>query len=355
MLYTKNNLGHRPLGRDDVMRVIYDACHYVVPGPLGQSQWLPTADIEMIGVQLARAKLEGEFVASVERSHGQVFEISKDLISISIRPSNSLGDLFYQILRIPKVPVPSKMELGTGPTLFREFESQLHIDQVRFSGNPSNFIGADVREGEIINAFAHRLFQAKKRKAFRDRQAARKNGITTDVARTRRYIERIAANHATLFCYRIDFWSQSGTKEVGLSQAHRHLQAFLEALATEDKLGLPVGYVWVRDFLTEIGYRHHLVLFFDEQRTENCSGLEDSLYARWDSITKSKDGHFRHSLSNECRQWGSGPLFDLQALVDSLSLMLMRNHYLRLIPGTSIKHFGMGEMPAPVAPKEVVI
>jgi hypothetical protein len=41
----------------------------------------------------------------------------------------------------------------------------------------------------------------------------------------------------------------------------------LEAFETDLNLGSPVGWFWKREYITEVGYRYYLFVFFDGQKT----------------------------------------------------------------------------------------
>jgi len=208
-------------------------------------------------------------------------------------------------------------------------------------------------EGELINSFVTRLQEATKRESFKTKVAEREREPRNSIMKSIRYIDRLYANHPSLygvrmvFCYR-NYYANS----IILEESADHLVNFLEAFETNPKLGSPVGWWWKREFITEVGYRYHLIIFFDGRKTAYKPKQFQDVYNRhWHSVTRNQGTSFIPPVPEmDYQLCGAGlPQQEyeesLESLLLSIQCMLFRDIFLRLERRLKFDHFGMGKLP----------
>jgi hypothetical protein len=344
--------------RHDLFQTIWQDSHYLCTNPANNSLcWIVSQDIQD-EQPLIYLELVEEFVDVVSKSTGLPFVFEKTLEGTILKKTNRLGALFYNLLRRPHC-INRVFNKFNGYKVSENFivkesiASDLKLACVSFTGNPRSEIAPGVFEGELINSFAIRLREATQRKCFRKKVAERKKESTQSFTKSKRYIDRLKENTPSIYgvhmvvCYQTEYASS-----ITLEQSHTHLIKFLELFEKDSVQGLPVGWWWKREYLTEVSYRYHLILFFDGQKTTyDPKGLEYFLGREWAAVTKERGLLIIPPFPESGRQHlGTGFLQQrngdsLEYFLSSIQHMLMRDTFLKLEPSAIFHHFGMGKLP----------
>ena len=339
---------------DDPLKVIDDEHHYQLINNYGQVYWQRSNDTS---IQTLSCLVQiDELVEKARKGAKPPFLFEKTLSGFTLKTQTSWGKQFYDLMRTPKGTIPQPFEISENSILLYEIAKQLNLPEV-FSGNPLSVITTDgLLEGELINTLFTRLHEAANRKRFRKAVDERKRLLAQLVTASKRYVTRVVENTPNLFVFRLEIGYQPGLgRMVDLNSADHHLQIFLEQLEANIDPGMPLCYWYKRGLLSEVGYRTHLILFFDASKPCCDDRFFQALANHWREVTEGNGVLFGHQYHPDIhKSWGTGSLysvndFNVKALLKSLKLMLAADLLLYLVPHPEIKHVGMGLLPKAVS------
>jgi hypothetical protein len=340
------------------------------------TDWILSQDFKG-GQSLVCMKQWEEFVDHVAKSTELPFVFDKTLQGTILKKKNRLGRLFYDLLMpqygsafIPdgfnrNLMPPASYKIGTGTQHRYEVSenlkslysvaSTLNFNQISFTFNPMSVMSNDgVREGELINSFVIRLREAINRKGFKSNKAARKKEFTHHFAKSQRYLDRLYENSPSLFSVRIAIGYGKQYAAMPLERANADLMKFFEPFEKNLWKISPVGWWWKREYMTEVGYRHYLILFFDGQSCPLPSIFLD-LQRHWLEVTHEQGLTFTPIVPDRdyqrCGLLPQAGFDNRDLLLSSIQRMLMRDIYLRLERSPKCDHVGMGKLPTLLADK----
>ena len=344
------------------------------------TQWEISQDIQNVQ-SIACMEFAEQFVESVAISDVLPFVFDKFQGEWILKEKNYLGELFYGLLRLQneivinsgdvkpflkfsttfkirncdrKLPAEYKYEVSENSKILSAVASNLNLKRANFSGNPMSTMGIEgLLEGELINSFVIRLREATNRESFKKKVAERNKKSTQSFTKAKRYIERLYANYPALFCVRIAVCYKEQYENMMLLEKSAHyLTKFLEAFETDLNLGSPVGWFWKREYITEVGYRYYLFVFFDGQKTlYDPMNIQFVYGSYWQSVTGNQGTYFippvpemvyKHSGTELP---GQGYSDSLESVLSSIKCMFMRDILLRLERTEGFDHFGIGKLP----------
>jgi hypothetical protein len=260
-----------------------------------------------------------------------------------------LGEKYYAVFQTPLVNVPDGFSVSENVRLFRDTETTLGHANVRFTGIPSNIISQNgTCEGEMVNGFAQRLKEAAKHKRFTEATKASSALTSNWNSGFLRYLQRQIQNVPLLNCIRLELQTQPKKSNPNAArEAESQIQAFSTALTGDLAAALP-GYWWKREYRSEIGFSHHVILFWNGHVKPDQNGLIQELQQRWHAATEGTGQLFVLAYEPQnYRTWGIGSLaHSSEALKRSVRLMLAREQYLRLSTADQFAPVGMGKLPA---------
>jgi hypothetical protein len=334
----------------DPLKVIDDEQHYQLINNYGQACCLRSNDtsIETIYCLIK----EDDLVEKARKSNKPPYLFEKTLTGVSFKASSPWGKQFYDLMTTPKGTIPQPFDVSENSTLLYEIAKKLNLPEA-FSGNPLSVITIDgLLEGELINTLFNRLHEAANRKGFKQGVDERKRQVAQLVSASKRYVTRVVESTPNLFVFRLEIGYQPGLGgSVDLKLADRHLQKFLEQLQAKIDPDTPLRFWYKRWFVSEAGYRTHLILFFDLSKICCDDRFFQTLASHWREVTEDKGVLFSHQSHQEShKRWGAGFLYSVsdlncQSLLKSLKLMLEVDRLLYLVPHPEIKHVGMGLLP----------
>lgn len=338
-------------------------------------KWIPSKDIQNKEFVAYMEAVE-HFVDSVAKSAELPFVFDKNFIRTTINKPNNLGELFYKLLddynknvldkgrfkscpeflntfRITDNRKPYKYEVSENMGILSDVASDLNLNRANFTRDPMSKMTDDgLLEGELINSFINYLGKATRRKSFKTKVEERKKESSQNFNKTKRYIERLHANHPDLdgvrmvICYQKQY-----ADSIKLQESDDHLMAFLKALKTDSDstLDSPVGWWWKREYMSELGYFYYLIVFFQTRRDE--TEIDDIYNRHWSSITKERGKYFVPDVPD--RDYERCPIILLrrryihnpESFLSSIQRMLMRDIFLRLEGHQKLDYCGMGELP----------
>jgi|GEM_PF-1863658 len=357
----------------DLIETILDQHSYPDPDATGHApNWRLSSDIEDER-SIQCMELEELFVDCVAKSKELPFVFEKTLNGTTLKKENRLGKLFYELLsfhdetanpdgrnrhsRSPTTFKTSKgweyknYEVSENLQILHSVAAALDLGRANFNYNPMSEMGdPGLLEGELINSFVTRLREATKQKSVITKLAERKKSASQCFTKTKRYLDRLFANCPDLFgvhmvlCYEnIDV-----DHPLSLKESHGHLIKFLEILETgSDKESL-VGWWWKREYMTELGYHHHLILFFDGNAMRYDPNAIRRFYEEeWGSVTRNKGYSFK-PLEPDNGQRSRETTHRLMPLVSMMQRMVLRDIFLKLKKHQKLDHLGMGKLPKSV-------
>jgi hypothetical protein len=296
-----------------------------------------------------------DLMVSIKKFHTLPFDMQKDLHGIKLLKRSPLADQFYNVVNVPNAGLPPKHIASELGKTFQEIWNKIGLSTVNLSGNPLSVIAAGgLTEGELVNAFFQRANEATKRKTYIAAVALQSSKLAQSNRSFKRYLDRHLAIKPNLHVMRIELQLPSALAgDMVVQQSSKQVQDFFTALTND--LYTPVrGYWWKREYRTEIGYSHHVVLLSDGQKIFNEQHLVQNLTNCWQSVTNGLGLLFQQGYDScNYRSWGVGSMSNSwnntrQQLLDSVSLMLARDQYICLAPVQSIEHVGMGVLPMPM-------
>jgi hypothetical protein len=336
---------------DEIIKSLSDGFRYPHISNTGYIQWYCSRSLTE--GSLAALVRECEFVEASSKSDGLAISAEKTLDGTEIKKVSHLVNQFYDLYRYPKVVVPPRYRASEYSTALAQTAKSLNLQQARLTGDLMAVIGTDrMCEWEFITTICSRISMASNRPSFKIKVQERRKAVAGEYQRLSRYVNRLGQVCPDLVAHRFEIGYQSIHSEgINLQESAEHIEAFLHALKFDPSLGLPVGHWFVREYIVEVGYRYHLVLFFSPKGRHIDDAVFFRLGSRWNDTTKGCGSFFHHAYRpEESRSWGVGGLMDFMGgnqklLLRSLKLMLERDRYLWLEPSADFDHYGMGELP----------
>lgn len=368
-----NKTTEKPTAQDG-FESIWSDYQYPSTDMTGNISWMLSQDIQNEQT-IQCMEIAEQFVEKVAKSADLPFVFDKTMKGTVLKKQNQLGTLFYQLLRLQngllvnadganwgfippanfKIQYSDKRhsyEISENVKILNSAASGMDLNRANFTGHPMSKLTADgLLEGELINSFAIRLREAAKQKRFKAKLAERKKEPTQSFTKTKRYIDRLYANNPALLGVRLVIcYENQYLNPIMLSKSHGHLMRFLQEIKTGLEGYSPVGWWWKREYMTEVGYRYYLILFFDGNKIlNNPTDIQAVFGEHWRSVTKNQGTSFIPQIPNrDYERCGTRCLqgydsLDLQ--MSSIQRMLMRDIFLRLEPNPKSAHLGMGTMP----------
>lgn len=320
-----------------------------VPTQNGTGSWLLQTGRDNLPAVLRRVILEHDFLDAVKKSSGLPFEIIKDMNGIRINGTTQLGEKFYRFLGTPTVAAPKAFLLSEPARILRETITQMGLDNFQITGNPSSSVLPNgTLEGELVNAFVQRLREATKRKRFKSAVEVEGSQVAKFYGGFKRYVQRCSDINPHLQCLRMELLCPPSNLHSGESAEEAQQQITDLFSGVTKKLGgsMP-GYWWKREFRSETGFSHHVILFWNTTSTPSYDALMQELHEQWNSLTVGNGRICPLSYSpTNYRTWGIGRLpFTSDVLHKSVKMMLNRDRYIRLASGDSFVPVGMGKLP----------
>lgn len=332
----------------NLLIAIKDDYQYTLDDQFGNTILKVSYDITP-GLSLEQLEFEFKFVEMVIKTERIPFEFTKSMMGTTLKRTNKLGSIFYELLKFPKGISPPKYEPSEYSKVISAAWFQLNLDRVYFTGNPLSILNHDgLREGELINSFIILLRESIKSVAFRRKVKERKDYSTQTFNKSKRYVERLLSNNPGLFAMRFDLTHED---ETSIEKSTRQMCKLTDTFEWNSNLGFPVGWWWKREFLSEIGYRIHLIVFFNVHNTLCDQALALTVAEHWQSIANGRCTCLNLSdYAANHKTWGAGYLQhpyqgNLEALLYSVKLMLGRDEFLRIEQDKKYPHWVMGELP----------
>lgn len=345
--------------RDEIFNAI--ACDFAYPvlHSSGQLQW--RASNILLDLIFQRLAADEALFDALKKSQGDTFLFDKTLAGTTIRRQYPAGQLFYNWLdKVFYGGAPAKYEMGNESELLAGFAGELGISLGRFMQRDplAPVTGGTMLQGELIDAFGRRVYEATQRTGFKECSSRCKREIQSAISKTERYFGRLENNHPQLNIQRFElhYREDPNRGEISVIENAQHLDQLNATLQEQDKLGMLVGYWWKRRYLPECGYGIHLIQLIDVQRG-NPKDHGARVQAIWQHVTK---GHGTvvelPYLPGNHRCWGANAISTphsspspLNEVMKSVRMMLDSERYLRLVTKTNHSHWGMGDLP-PAAP-----
>lgn len=299
------------------------------------------------GPVLEMIRAAEELAALIKRIDGPLFQIFKTSQGTFQGKHHEKASLFYRFAQ-SRILLSPALDPSESLHVLRSIWGEIIPNHIPLTGNIAARVGGrDVWEGELINTYAARCRDILRGKRYRERLRERRQFVSSLIAKTKRYIERLAQVHCNAHVSRFDLGHQAGERQAhDLETADRLLREFIRELMGSSDTHAPLGYLFKREFVAEIGYRTHLILFSDlgsTSPTNTALRVEDL----WKKAAGERASAFDYAqLDANYRSWGCGPLaWSRPGLVEGLRRLLQRDLYLRLAPDERFVHFGLGELP----------
>lgn len=376
-----NKLTKKPSTEAVFKSIWYD---YLYPNPIRNDEWILSQDIQDQQLLIECLELAEQFVERVAKSTECPFIFDKTLNGTFLKKVNISGKLFYNLLRYQNESalnpgglnsqirpsatfkiqnfdrVKFHYEVSEYSKIIYTVATELNLNSVPFSYDPMSKLGIEgLLEGEFINSFVTRLRDAMSRKRFKERATERKNEATQSFTKSKRYIDRLYANCPYLYGIRMSiYYRNERDSQISLAESNNHLMKFLEPFEEVSVKGIPVGFWWKREYMTELGYWYQTLFLFDGQNNPYDPQWIDLCGNHWASVTCG-EGKYAIPFVPEWDHQPSGTGFSQQhqygfeSHLSSIQLMLMRDVYLRLERSHKYDHFGMGKLPKLSAPTPV--
>ena len=294
-----------------------------------------------------------DFVEQVSNTEGEVFTFEKTVSQVSLKKSSLLAPQLYEIDFLCRWATPRNCLLSDHFSLFDRTAIDLGFDNAQLTRNPLSSILKDgLLEGELLNTFVSRLRSGSKRKSFKVRADSWRQNLSKINHSFRRYVLRLYENNPNTYVHRLDIGYIPGSFDQSFrSELLSHIQQFTDRLESDFSESI-CGFWWKREFLSEIGYRYHLIIFSTTMNYFNAQALNNQIVACWNDIAQ---GNGKCYTPVNYRNIGIGAMgihSIREALLDSVKLMLKTQSYLILQPFQSFDNFGIGKLPKanPVMP-----
>ena len=366
----------RKLTTTDLFDGIWFDYFYLTTNTTGQIYWIASQDIQYQPYLITCLELAEKLVESVAKSAELPFIFDKSLEGTRLIKKNRLGELLYELIakqnvrpespnsvEIPfRFSVPFKIEnfdraqyryeVSENLKILHTVASDLKFNCLNFTGNPISEIIPGLLEGELINSLVIRLREATKRKSFKTNATVRKKDSTQSFTKTKRYIERLFDNNPYSYSIRMFMYYQNDhANSITLEESDKHLMQFLKLLEDVLEQGNILGWWWKREYMTELGYRYHLIIFLDQKIIPYNPNLIRDFGYKWDSITGQRGAYYIPFVPEWDYQQCEYGFYQQEArdnvpsLLLSINRMLMRDVYMRLHLNQRFNHFGMGPLP----------
>jgi len=302
--------------------------------------------------------IEQFFDSATKPSALQPFIFDRSLEGITLKKENPLGKLFYKLLVINNNFIDKNInlfifyknyELSEKANILLELASHLKFNEIIFTNNPitqSNNEG--LREGDLINTFVSRLREASEKKYFKTKVAQRKKNSTQYFKKTKSFIDSFNTEQVDIYGIHVVLCYQTEpAKNMTLDRSADHINKFIKELSTDLTPNSPIGWWWKREYVTEISYCYHLIIFFNVKKiTSNLETLQDYYCNYWNIATANQGIYFRPLIKNIDPQNQPQIYFNgLDWLLLQMKNMLMRDIFMRLKSTKNITHFDMGKLP----------
>lgn len=286
-------------------------------------------------------------VKEIQTSTSPPLEIVREAGRIRIKKALHLADDLYKVMHNHALPAPTKYQLSPHAVQLDTVVRSLGLNVIHLSGNPLALVSNDgLLEGEIINSLALRIKEGVESSQFHKFTSARMERFNKTMSTSLRYLKRCVEQHPHLYVTRWEF--SSGTPDQPAMAASQQILAFFTALADDLKEVL-AGHWFKREYRTETGFTHHVVLFCDSTVVCGSSALENAVLHSWGNATHGKG--LAHSLQlrpENSRTWGIGMVHgqSVEPLFHSVRLMLETDRYFELSSAEHFPHVGMGKLPS---------
>lgn len=359
----------------DLFETILDQYSYPVTDATGHApDWRLSSDIQDVR-SIECMELEERFVDCVAKSTELPFVFEKTLNGTTLKKENRLGELFYELLSLQdeatnpdgrnqhlKLPTTFKIiyggrykhyEVSENLQILHSVAAALDLGKANFYCDPTLEMGDHwVLEGELINSFVTRLREATKRKSVKTNLAERRKDASQCFTKTKRYIDHLYANSPDLFGVHMVLCYEKVDPDypISLKESHGDLMKFLDTVETEPGKDYHVGWWWKREYMKELGYHYHLVLFFDGNDTQHGSTALRRFYeGEWRSATQNRGSSFmpfepdngqkrRESYNRETNN-------QLVSLTSNIQRIVLRDIFLKLNSHPKLENLSMGKLP----------
>lgn len=342
----------KKIDQHDLLSAISTDFHYPTIDHCGRVSWKPSRILSHAFI--SRFSIEEALCHSLKHSAGEAFLLDKTLTDTAIRKEFPVGKSFYAWAKLGYNVSPQNYEMAEHSSLLNDTASKLGLASHLFAQyDPLCIIHhSGLHLGELINACGRRVHEQLSKKSFKETAAQRKRELSSLMARTERYIDRLTTNHPCLVAFRFELcYTPEHAYAITLEETAAHLSAFIDAIHDDDSAVIR-GFWWKRCYLPEYGFGHHFILFID-------AGTQLDAFKHWHSTTCGKGfAVFLLPLPGNYRSWGSGQFsgssqFSMEQVAHSLCLMLSSERYLRLARHHKHEHCGMGELP-PIVQRDQV-
>lgn len=329
----------------DAFSTLQSDFHFIEPDKFGNPQLILSKDVRDTDF-LLRLHLIERLVDGVVRSVRQGFDFDQTLTAMTPRNGYPLGKLLSDLMGAQREPIPPRYEISENAKAFAAMATELAGTFVSPPGQGS------LEEDRLVKTVASRLRDLVSKDSFAENVAARKRQYVRRLRQSMQLFNRQVTMYPGLYALRLDFgYTPEAANQVTLEAVVKHRTKFFKALMLDPALGSPTGYWLKTEYVTEIGYRHHVVILFDGDKTRCDQALMQAIGSRWLSITDGKGAFTNHvDQLHHHKGWGVGALGHpddsrLENLLVSLQLMLFRDLFLRLEHGRAFRPLQMSKLP----------
>jgi len=280
-----------------------------------------------------------EFVAQIKKTDQLAYKLRRTITETVCLDTFPLAKAFHATDLCSPVILPDRLEWSENLKLLHTVCARLGAGRTMFSSNPLVFLGntSSLLLADFVNGLIQEIREGLIEEKFKDAVRLRKKLIRQNTNAANRLIDHHTARHPDLvgmWLYLAD-WPESQVAH-SLSLNHQTLQRFLHLLALDEIQQKAVGHLWMRRYLTEIGYHVRVLILLDGldptlpvQAFETCQHL-------WSSATFQNGGHgvcFDGTL-----------VHDANELKRDLAIQIGRDALLRLKPSPDVEHYGVSDV-----------
>lgn len=292
-----------------------------------------------------------QFVAAIGESDTPAFTIDRNFSGKSIASQSKWAEgLHTSLLRIRLVPNNPNNQHSEGIQIFYDKYRELGLSEANFFGNPLREISADgLLEGDLINSLVIRVREALNSVKTKRAIDGRKEDTKTEFNTIKSYVEKIVNAATSLSVQHIKlFYRFNPGANLSLQQSQRHIDDFIKGLGTKPEFSTPVGWLWKREHISEIGYRYQVFIFIEQWKNINFDELQLRIAQHWDACTNNiGECQTRAFVCNQtsyfCLSIHEKP--QTAMFLQDLQVMIYRDIYWRLTPNDRHPHYSFGEMP----------
>lgn len=273
----------------------------------------------------------------IMRKRNLPFQFDRTLKGVTYTVSQPLAQRIVSLISGLPVLCSPHHEPAEDIKLIVAIVQQLGLTSTLFSGYPSAYIGlSEVREGELLNTFVHRLRDAAAKASFSNAVKQRKSESTQMGSRWERLYTRLLENHGSICALKVELRHQADPgRAMTLQDASQQLSALLNAVATDECLRQSVGYAWKRLYSSEVGYRTKLWLLFNSFQVGDIRWPYDRILEHWESITLGKGDEY---FEGQVPMWADQLRSDIKLSIQAMSIWRLSNH-------GRIPQMGLSDMP----------